>query len=270
MAFFKFRKTAEEPVAAPPASSIDDLRKSARRRLIGAAVLVLAALIAFPLLFDSQPRPVAVDIPISIPDRDKVKPLVTPAPASEALTAPPGPATSTNHTSTVASTQTPTTPSATTAGVTPAPGPALPASSLAPDPKASATKPATPTPATSAISATGTATVAPGSAKPGDEARARALLEGRQDPAKSASGKASAPEQIRIVLQVGAFADVAKARDVRRKLEKSGLKTYTQVVETSEGKRIRVRLGPYTERGRADKDAEKIKALDLPVTYLTL
>src|SRR5215217_5644299 len=80
MALFKLRKKVDEPVAAAsPAESIEAMRRRARHRLIGAVVLVLAAVIGFPLLFDTQPRPVAVDIPIEIPDRNKVAPLAAPA-----------------------------------------------------------------------------------------------------------------------------------------------------------------------------------------------
>ena len=79
MALFKLRKQVDEPVApATPAESVDVMRRRARHRLIGAVVLVLAGVIGFPLLFDTQPRPVAVDIPIEIPDRNKVKPLPLP------------------------------------------------------------------------------------------------------------------------------------------------------------------------------------------------
>ena len=72
MALFKSRKKkVDEPVAAAsPAESIEVMRRRARHRLIGAVVLVLAGVIGFPLLFDTQPRPVAVDIPIEIPDRN--------------------------------------------------------------------------------------------------------------------------------------------------------------------------------------------------------
>src|SRR6478752_7959215 len=81
MALFKLRKKkVDEPVAAAsPAESVEAMRRRARHRLIGAVVLVLAGVIGFPLLFDTQPRPVAVDIPIEIPDRNKVKPLPVPA-----------------------------------------------------------------------------------------------------------------------------------------------------------------------------------------------
>ena len=88
MAFFKFRKTGDEPKLpsalggqGAPAESVEAMRKRATFRLIGAAVLVLAGVIGFPMLFDSQPRPVPVDIAIEIPDKAKVQPLTVPAPA---------------------------------------------------------------------------------------------------------------------------------------------------------------------------------------------
>ena len=72
---------------------------------MGAAVLVLIGVVGFPMLFDSRPRPIPVDIPIEIPDRNKVAALgeVTPAeqgldvgeevvPAAPAVPVPPIPA----------------------------------------------------------------------------------------------------------------------------------------------------------------------------------
>ena len=97
MAFFKFRwpgqgeqQQAEKPSKrsrTPQAESIEVMRRRARHRLIGAAVLVLVGVIGFPLLFDTQPRPIPVDIPIEIPDRNKVAPLVVPAPVADAAPA---------------------------------------------------------------------------------------------------------------------------------------------------------------------------------------
>ena len=98
MAFFKFRKGGDEhPTPQPATESVEVLRKRARHRLMGAAILVLAGVVGFPLLFDNQPRPIAVDIPIEIPDKAKVKPLavtaVEPAPvvvsAASAVAMPP-------------------------------------------------------------------------------------------------------------------------------------------------------------------------------------
>ena len=85
MAFFKFRKGGDEQPTPPTASeSVEAMRKRARHRLVGAAVLVLIGVVGFPLLFDSQPRPIAVDIPIDIPDkRQSGAPLVLlPVPAA--------------------------------------------------------------------------------------------------------------------------------------------------------------------------------------------
>ncbi len=87
------------------------------------------------------------------------------------------------------------------------------------------------------------------------------MLDG-QDPAASGGG--------RFIVQIGAFADATKAREVRLKVEHAGLKTYTHVIETGEGKRIRVRVGPYPTRAEADKAAGRIRALDLPAAILTL
>jgi DedD protein len=69
---------------------------------------------------------------------------------------------------------------------------------------------------------------------------------------------------------VGAFADATKARDTRLKVEKAGLKTYTNVAETKDGRRIRVRVGPFATKAEAEKAAVRIKELDLPAAVLTL
>nr|MBA2721981.1 SPOR domain-containing protein [Methylibium sp.] len=74
----------------------------------------------------------------------------------------------------------------------------------------------------------------------------------------------------RFVVQVGAFSEATSARQVRQRVEKLGLKTYTQVVETAAGKRIRVRVGPYGERGEADRAAARLKQAGLQPAVLTL
>ncbi|NLZ41298.1 MAG: SPOR domain-containing protein, partial [Comamonadaceae bacterium] len=42
-------------------------RLRARRRLVGALVLLVAGVVGLPLLFDTQPRPLPVDTPIVLP-----------------------------------------------------------------------------------------------------------------------------------------------------------------------------------------------------------
>jgi DedD protein len=75
---------------------------------------------------------------------------------------------------------------------------------------------------------------------------------------------------VRVIVQVGAFADARRAREVRLKLERAGLKTYTHVAETAEGQRIRVRLGPFSSRAEAEKVAARARELGLPAAILTL
>jgi DedD protein len=74
----------------------------------------------------------------------------------------------------------------------------------------------------------------------------------------------------RFVVQAGTFSDDGKLREVRSKLEKAGITTYTQVIEGKDGRRVRVRVGPFTKRDDADKMANKIKQLQLQPQVLTL
>ena len=274
MAFFKFRwpgQKGQEVKAKParssraaPAESIETMRRRARHRLIGAAVLVLLGVVGFPLLFDSQPRPIPVDIPIEIPDRNRVAPLVAPSAqggaAQEVAAAPASaaPAVAPARAPEAASASAPATAAAPASAAAPARAAATPAFQPA---SAPSRKPevAPPQPAQPRVAE-------PARPSATDEAeRARALLEGRSVPAKP-----TAADEGRFIAQIGAYAEADKAREVRLKLERAGIKTYTQVVETADGKRIRVRVGPFQGRAEADKAAAKIKALNLPVSILQL
>ena len=282
MAFFKFRwpgqgeqQQAEKPSKrsrTPQAESIEVMRRRARHRLIGAAVLVAVGVIGFPLLFDTQPRPIPVDIPIEIPDRNKVAPLVVPAPLADAPAAKPA-APATREPAPTAAAQRPApsrtaaangladgeelVPSARPAPAKLTPAPAAAPAAAKPEVKHEAKPPAAPAPSPAPE---------PKPARADDSARARALLEGRSTEASAAAGA----EEARFIVQVGAFADAEKAREARTKVERAGLKTYTQVVDTKDGKRTRVRVGPFTNRAEADKAAARIKALDLSASVLTL
>ena len=232
MALFKLRKKkVDEPVAAAsPAESIEVMRRRARHRLIGAVVLVLAGVVGFPLLFDTQPRPVAVDIPIEIPDRNKVKPLAPPQlpQASGKVTQDPAPA--------------PAAPVVAESKPEPVAAPA-PVARTEPPAPVEAKLESKPEP------------------KAADAAKAKALQEAKSVDAASGG---------RYVVQVGAFAEKDKARQAQQKLERAGLRNYTNVAETKNGTRIRVRAGPFASRAEADKAAQKIKGLDLPAAVLTL
>ena len=225
----------------PP--TIEAIRRRARHRLIGASVLVLAGVVGFSLLFDAQPRPVAVDVPIDIPAKQTTPPLTLPASAKAPDVKVDG--LDEREEAVVAKAPTP--------AAAPVPTPA-PAAAPTPTPAPVAERPP--------VATAPTPSPTPAAAKPAatDASRAQALLDGKATPAAAA----------RVVVQVGAFAEQARAQEVRNKLERAGLKTYTHVAETAEGKRIRVRLGPYDSRTDAEKAASKVKALGLPAAILPL
>jgi DedD protein len=182
---------------------------------------------------------VAVDIPIETPQRNRGVVTEAPAPAPRSVPAPVEP----------------------TSEPVPEPAPtAAPASVPALAPPTATAAPSASAPVTAAASAP--APVGPASApRPESGARARALLEG---------GAASAPAAARFVVQVGAYSDANALREVRAKVEKVGLKTYTQVVETSAGPRTRVRIGPFATRDEAEKAAARLKGGGLPAAILAL
>lgn len=227
--------------STPP--SIEMVRRKARHRLIGASVLVLVGVVGFSLLFDTQPRPISVDIPIEIPTRATVPPApAAPAPAAVVAAPPQAPVRSQDALDEREE-------------VVSEPPPPAPAAAAAQPP-----------------AATSAAKSPPGGGPgPNDGARAQALLDGRAPAAQApAQAPAAATASARLVVQVGAFADNARAQEVRQRLERAGLKTYTHVAETPEGRRIRVRVGPFDSRQEADRAAERVKGLNLPARILTL
>ena len=283
MALFNFRRggsnAAPNVASAVQPETADVVRRRAKHRLIGSAVLVLLGVVGFPLLFDTQPRPVAVDIPIEIPARGSAKPLVIAPPPATSTARPAADKASGEK---AASDKSAAEKSAADRATTDA--------SLAPQEEILPSKPAVAqiAPAQRAIKNEAKPVDKPEAksetrpaakpesrpvAKPAgseDSARATALLNGSAGAAAPAGKTALAAAEGRLVVQVGAFADADKAREARVKLEKAGLKTYTQVADTKDGKRTRVRVGPFASRAEAEKAASKIKALDLPASILTL
>ncbi len=257
MAFFKFRVPGQADPDAPvsevavlsASENIDVVRRRARHRLIGAVVLVLLAVLGFPLLFDTQPRPVAVDTPIVIPDRHVTPALVAAAPAPTVSVpakplvnqAKPLPVQSgLDEGEEVVVRSAPV--------LSPKPNPApVPAQAKPVEPKSTPDK----------------AELAPPiKPKPKDDgSKAKSLLDGRDNTAVVE----------RHVIQVGAFSDANRVREVRKKLEQGGLSTYTQSVDDKEGKTsTRVRVGPFGSREEADQVAARIRALGFSPAVLRL
>lgn len=262
------------------------MRRRARHRLMGAAVLVLVGVVGFPLLFDSQPRPIPVDVAINIPDRDKVAPLTLPQPskaadevgdkglaAGEELVAPrtaaPADAKASSPADAKPASPAPSKPqpevkppakAEPARAEAPAPKVEHKAEHKAPEPKPEPKHEVKPEPK-----------LEPKHAVAQDSgARARALLEGRTPAAAQAAAPAAPAAGGRFIVQVGAFADDGKVADVRSRLERLGLKTYTQAVNANGKRTTRVRLGPFNSRADADKAAERAKSAGLAASVLTL
>jgi len=258
MAFFKLRlpgrfsstQTGADALSNAPAESVEVIRKRARHRLMGSVVLVLGAVVGLPLLFDSQPRPVAIDTPIVIPDRNQASPLSATSGSAKTGAIKEGLA----QDQAIAASQTGVAKSAVTnsAGLDPH------EEVVTKDSKAEVRQ--EPKPELKAEAKPEPKSENDPDAK--EAAKAKALLDGKEAP--------NSGDAVRSVVQVGAYADLAKAKEVRAKLESAGFKTYTQEIDTKDGKRIRVRVGPFATKEEADKTAEKIRKLNLQTSVLKL
>jgi DedD protein len=193
----RVRKSADDSDAAAA------LRVHARRRLIGAAALLLAVAIVVPLLLDPAPRPVADNIAIDIPSEKQ--------PFTPRLALPP-----------------------------------------VPDPAQTA-------PDAGAGDADGKAETAV------EQAAEKAAPDMSAKDAKSAEK----PRNGKHVLQAAALSTEAAARDLSDKLRKAGFAPFTEKVETKDGVRYRVRVGPYSSRDEAQRAQARLRALGVSATLVT-
>jgi DedD protein len=259
-------------------------KKRARRRLVGAIALVLAAVVALPMLLDSEPKPLATDIAIHIPDKDKAAPLPVPseqvAPTAsvdsdeeiiEPVPSPP------------AGTRTPPVAVAAAPVASEVPPmrmlePAKPVETVKPKteakPKAEPeAKPVTkpepvkterkPEPEKKPVKVAESkeaeshpkAEHVAKPARPDDAARAIAILEDKPadkpaDKPEPKTVKAEGPAP-RFVVQVAALASQEKVTELQSRLRAAGVASFTQ----KSGELIRVRVGPFSK-----EEAEKVRA----------
>lgn len=250
----KRKTTARRDDAADP---VLPEKKRARRRLVGAVALVLAAIIGLPMMLDSEPRPLADDIAIQIPARDSLPPIASP---TDSQTAAPVAAPDTSpipaQSETVAASldakeelvKTPPTLSTDKSASTAAES-------------ATATAPAASRPEPSPASAP--AVPAPKSLAPrsDDGARALALLQGRPDPGKTQPGE-------KFVIQVAALVSQQKVNELQAELKRAGIDSFTQKVATQSGSATRIRVGPFPSREEAEKVRGRIVKLGLNGTLV--
>ena len=235
-------------MAEAPDINVDDLRRRARRRLLGAIVLALAAAIIVPMLFEGEPKPLGEDVSVRIPPEDNAKfvnrlsdngtksnavvSATKSEPEKEAGKAEP--------------TTAPAAPPESTSAVTNVPAPkksialaeqkvlggtAKPAGTPAPAPAAAAVV----VPAAAPSPAGSTMIVEPSTGVTTD-----ALREGYS-------------------VQLAAFADDKGANALANKLKRADYPAYTEPLTTSKGTLWRVRVGPYPSRDAAIDIRDKLK-----------
>lgn len=213
-----------------------DIKKRARRRLVGAVALALLAAVVLPMIMEQEPHPAVQDIQITIPDRDGAEGVRRAPPAGDASA--PAPAVPVPEDEALAASDKPA-----VAAVEPAakPEPEAPAVSPPRTPAPPATPPRNEPPA-----ARPAPEPRPAAPAADEEARVRAILSGQVPPPRGES----------FVIQVGAFSDAAKASRLADDLKAKGFAAYTERA----GNVTRVRVGPIPGRAAADSAASRLKA----------
>jgi DedD protein len=216
------------------------LKKRARRRLVGAVVFASVVAVVLPMIMDHQPRQVVQDVEIRIPGQDEkpfapkfaVAPVEKAAPADDDKPAPESAA---------------AVPSAriVESGKDKAAEKPVAEKALEQTPEKPSAKPEKLPEKPSDKPAAKTTDA--------DAKRAAALLAGQapaeQQPAKSGE----------YVILIGAFASEENVRSLKAKLAEKNIRTYTEPLDTPAGKRTRVRAGPFPSREAAEKALEKMK-----------
>ena len=228
----KFSSRGSRVTADDPVLTEDPEHQRARHRLIGAAVLVLVAIIVLPRVLDSKPKTVSNDIAVTI---------VSSLPA----TAPP--------------TAEPKSDGAKTAIPSATPTIAVPATAPATDPKESS-KSTLPTPA----AAPPTKSVAPSSADKTMGLAAGEEIVVAANPNAPASTGIPAGSSGKFVIQIGAFASEERANGWIAKLKEQKIPNYVLNRTSADGSKLyALRAGPFPDKETAEAAEKKIKVMGL-------
>lgn len=215
------------------------LKKRARRRLVGAVAFVSVVAIVLPMVMDQEPRQTVQDVEIRIPGQDE-KPFAprfaAVVPEKKAL---PSPATEVPEQKTVLEVK----PKVVEPPVVTAPVPA----SVKDKP---VEKPVEKSPAKPVEKPVEKPVV-----KNEEARRAAAILSGQANETKPT---AKAGEYL---VLIGAFSNEANVKNLKAKLGEQGIKTFSEPLETPQGKKTRVRAGPFASREAAEKALEKMQRI---------
>jgi DedD protein len=272
----KRRQGKESTASADP---VLPEKKRARRRLVGAVALVLAAVIGLPMVLDSEPKSLDVDIAIQIPSQDQAQPLAgTRGPAvgasmvaaSDAL----------DQKEEVLDTPVVTTTSMVTSATREDPIVEKETAPAARKPETSKSVPVEKNVAAATTKITDRANdklkpakvdakaAMPQLAKLDDTSRALAILEGKFEPKVAAANASSDKKSDKFIVQVAALASKEKTDELQDRLRKAGIATYTQKVATESGNRTRIRIGPFASKEDAEQMRVRLSKLHLNGTVV--
>lgn len=284
------RKRGQARQIEQGATAVDPVlpeKKRARRRLIGAVALVLAAVIGLPMILDSEPKPLADDIAIEIPSKDK--PAVSPAAPSQSSKMPATAALdpkeeliepasvngkpTTNNAPTIVLADGKSAAADKPAQISTAAKEQVPARTEDKAESRSADRSETRAElkpeskshdkvVEARLHDRGEARPHEKMGEPDDAARAMALLEGKPDP------RGNEKKSLKFVIQVAALATKEKVDELQTRLKDAGIRSYTQKVVTNAGERIRIRVGPFATKEEADRVRAKIVKLGLSGTLV--
>jgi DedD protein len=254
----KARRTrrSESSEAQEPLDPALPEKRRARRRLIGAIALVLAAIIGLPMIFDSEPKPFSDEIAIQIPARDapvtrqsapSLPPLELSPPTNRVVEKP----------------SAPIAPDAPIAPKIDTPAPVVKNNAAEP---VQAEKEVKKEVAPKESSKENTKEITKEKAKDKVNDKSNNKASNKTDSTKQSDSKNTKSNRdlpIRYVLQVAAVENKAKADDMQEKLKKAGIKSYTQKIPTSAGDRIRIRVGPFVNKEEAEKMRARLRKLGL-------
>jgi len=231
-----------------PSDANLQLKKRARRRLVGAVAFAGLAAVVLPMVMDEEPKQQIQDVQIRIPGQEQTLPApkagkataVAAANEAPALPAKPEPAPAPPAPPKVA--EKPVDKTSEKAADKPAEKAAAKSTEKAPEkaPEKPAEKPAKPA--------------------PDDARKAAAILAGKAPEATHAT-PAPAAANGQFVILIGAFSNPGNVKQLQSKLGELGVKVFTEPLDTPEGKKTRVRAGPFANREAADKALEKMKRI---------
>lgn len=229
------------------------LKKRARRRLVGAVAFASVVAVVLPLVMDHEPRQSVQEVEIRIPGQDE-KPLaprfaVMPVEKPEAKADEPA-----------VDSMPPAALEASGPGARPT-ARVLEAAKDKPadkpvekQPEKAPPKPADKPPTKPEKTAEKPADKASAKENVADARRAAAILASAAPDAGPAPARAG-----EFVILIGAFANEDNVRNLKAKLAEKNIKTYSEPLQTPSGAKTRVRAGPFATREAAEKALEKMK-----------